>query len=285
MRVPDVVKAGTLLGMGLPRRELEALVAGGAYRRIGGGWLVSGAASSDVVSALTRGTRLTCLSAAKAVGLWTPPFEGVHVYVRRGCDTPPPYRGHRPEPRCWPDRSPIAPVPLLLQHSLRCAGTETAAILLESAWNLGILDAAGVADVVGRLPSKPRTSLSRLRGDAQSGTETRVRRWLESRRVRVRAQVTIRGVGRVDLLVGDRWVVECDSVAHHTGVESYARDRRRDLELQRLGYVVTRLSWEQVFLEWEATRQALTEILRRGEHRRKVLMASDQVRYGLEGTP
>ena len=40
----------------------------------------------------------------------------------------------------------------------------------------------------------------------------------------------------------------------------------RDLYLTSRGYRVTRLSWEQVFVRWEETREMLLAILRRGEH-------------------
>lgn len=72
----------------------------------------------------------------------------------------------------------------------------------------------------------------------------------------------------MDLLVGESWVIECDSREFHDDPLSYDRDRQRDLLLTVRGYLVTRLSWEQVFLRWEETEQMLLAILRRGEYRR-----------------
>lgn len=40
---------------------------------------------------------------------------------------------------------------------------------------------------------------------------------LRRRKVELRTQVTIADVGRVDLLVGERLVIEVDSKEHHTG--------------------------------------------------------------------
>ena len=131
-----------------------------------------------------------------------------------------------------------------------------------------LISEAEAQHLVAGLPVDLARQLRRVRSDAASGTETRVRWWLESMHVAVRSQVQVcRGI-RVDLLVGSSWVIECDSRAHHAGDEQYHRDRWRDLTLRAMGYTVTRLSWEQVFLQWEATEQMLRSMLHRREHRR-----------------
>ncbi|WP_246954506.1 DUF559 domain-containing protein [Brachybacterium sp. Marseille-Q7125] len=157
---------------------------------------------------------------------------------------------------------------MTLQHAARCQSLVYAAILIESALEQGALRRAELHQVLEPLPGRLRESLSRVRSDAQSGTETAVRWWLEQRGVPVRSQVQIlRGV-RVDLLVGNTWVIECDSRQFHDDPLQYQRDRERDLALAARGYRVTRLTWEQVFITWENTTQMLQEILRRREHRR-----------------
>ena len=94
-----------------------------------------------------------------------------------------------------------------------------------------------------------------------------MRWWLESLTVPVRAQVQIGQVGRVDLLIGRSWIIECDSRAFHDNPKQYSADRSRDLALQSYGYRVTRLTWQQVFVTWPATQKMLLTILRRGTHR------------------
>ncbi len=100
------------------------------------------------------------------------------------------------------------------------------------------------------------------------GTETIVRLLLRGRRVRHRTQVSIDGVGRVDVLVGDRLVIEIDGAGFHTGPE-FERDRRRDFELvMRGGYLVLRLSYDLVMREWTSVQAGILELLARGgEHR------------------
>lgn len=277
MHLPDTVKVATLYRQGLSRAAVERLIRTDQYQRIGGGWLTTNRTPTDVATALRSGHRLSCLSAAKVHGLWVPPHTGgLHVYRTRHQreDAPAGLVLHRPEPLGWPDDSPVADLSLTLRHAAICRPTVEAAILFESAWNKQLIDQAGITDVLRHLPARRSVPLGRLRADAQSGTETRVRWWLEGLGVAVSSQVKIDGVGRVDLLVGRRWVIECDSREHHTAATSYANDRRRDLELRRLNYLVTRLTWSQVFIDWAATHRALQEILTRREHIRKPVIAA-----------
>ena len=53
-------------------------------------------------------------------------------------------------------------------------------------------------------------------------------------------------VGEVDLLVGDRVVVEIDGFAHHSDRVAFQEDRRRDRELVAQGYVVLRFTAAEV---------------------------------------
>ncbi len=301
MKVRGVILKTELSGLLPELRERRALVRQGVIRPVGQ-WYVTAEAPADLVAVLGQGLRPTCLDAAALHGLWVPPSQGVHVYRPRATgDTVTglaltPIRRRRearsgqlvpredaatgrlcaPEPavlhgsglRSWPDSEPVPGIIMTLQHAARCQSLVYAAILIESALEQGALRRAELHQVLEPLPGRLRESLSRVRSDAQSGTETAVRWWLEQRGVPVRSQVQIlRGV-RVDLLVGNTWVIECDSRQFHDDPLQYQRDRERDLALAARGYRVTRLTWEQVFITWENTTQMLQEILRRREHRR-----------------
>ena len=111
-----------------------------------------------------------------------------------------------------------------------------------------------------------------------SGLETLARLHLRGHNLQVRSQVQIMGVGRVDLVVGDRLVLELDSRAHHTDHDAYERDRARDLELVRRGYLVVRVTYLQVMTGWANVERAILEITRRGEHR----WQRAQIRAGLD---
>jgi very-short-patch-repair endonuclease len=103
-------------------------------------------------------------------------------------------------------------------------------------------------------------------GSSQSGIETLVRARLRARGVRCRTQVRIVGVGRVDIVVGDRLIIETDGREHHDSAEAFSADRRRDLRAQARGYLVVRLSYRQVMFEWAETESLLLALIRRDEH-------------------
>ncbi|MCG7308755.1 endonuclease domain-containing protein [Brachybacterium sp. ACRRE] len=260
-------------------------------------------APEDLVAVLEQGVRPTCVDAAALHGLWTPLVDGVHAFaprcvegdphgpqllpIRRRLDPrtgelvlPPeadsrgrPRRRqslvlHTPSQRAWPDLEPVPDIGRTLDHAARCLDTVDAAILIESALNKHVLDSFALEGLLAGLPHRFGGPLHRVRSDAQSGTETAVRWWFEQRQVSVRTQVQLLPGVRVDILVGTNWVIECDSRTFHDDPDQYREDRRRDLALAALGYRVTRLTWEQVFIDWENTQQMLLAMLRRREHRR-----------------
>ena len=247
------------------RQRLNKAVKNGTVKRISHNWYATEHAPPDVVYGLQKDVRLTCVSAAKHHGIYTPLFNGFHVYsVHSRCNTylsssyithPSPYLDK------WPDDNPIAPLDLTLLHAGRCLPVAEAAILFESALNLGKILPGDALAIIDKLPGNRRRSLSRIRSDAQSGTETMVRWFLESKRIRVQSQVVIPRVGRIDLLVGESLVIECDSVSYHTSIDQYHKDRYRDQELIRQGYQPLHLTWEDVFLRWESTEQFLLALI------------------------
>ncbi len=105
-------------------------------------------------------------------------------------------------------------------------------------------------------------------GPAESGSETRVRLFLQQLNIPVAAQAVIDGVGRVDLLVGNNLIIECDSDEHHRSKEAHHKDRTRDLAARDLGYQTIRLSYRQIWFDWDATRESLLTTIRTRRHLR-----------------
>lgn len=277
---------------GTSRRTIEQWLREGTASSVQP-WYITPEAPPDIVAILRLGVRPTCLDAASLHGLWTPPHTGTHVYRPRQIVTgpelgdarvipvrrrsgqtapqrePQPVHLHGPAMRSWSDHDPVPDLDLVLTHAGRCLPTVKTAVLLESALHLGVLRRRDLDRILGALPQRIHRPLSRVRADAESGTETTMRWWMESRGFPVRSQVHFPdGRRRMDLLVGRSWVIECDSREFHDDPLSYDEDRRRDFFLAARGYRVTRLSWEQVFLRWADTEQMLLAILHRGEHRR-----------------
>ncbi|MDN5899579.1 MAG: endonuclease domain-containing protein [Brachybacterium sp.] len=272
MEIPGIAHRSDLAGLGITDAARRRLLRQGRITRVGT-WYVTGGAPEEIVLLLRRGVRPSCVTAAGHHGLWVPLHTGHHVYRPRGLvvvEHGQDLVAHGSEMRSWPDRDPVAELSLALEHAVRCLSVPDAAILLESALNRRKISMHGVRRVLASLPAARRAQLNRVTPLAESGTETAVRWWLESLHAPVAPQVQIPGVGRVDLQLGASWIIECDSVRFHDNPEQYHRDRARDLILQARRYMVTRLTWEQVFLDWEETKSQLLRILRRRDHRRPI---------------
>lgn len=302
MQIQGVILKTQLPSIEPDQRRRRAWLRDGSIRPVGQ-WYVTDEAPEDLVALLALGVRPTCLDAGALHGLWIPLGEGVHVYrpravnapssgpvarqIRRRTDPltkklvpvpdPPPGAPrvplqplvlHAPRLRSWSGVDPVPDIVQTLDQAARCLPAVKAAILVESALNQGKLRDAGLRRLLSGLPQRYRAPLSRVRSDAQSGTETAVRWWLEERRVQVRSQVQLLPDARVDLLIGTNWVIECDSRQFHDDPTQYHEDRRRDLVLASRGYRVTRLTWAQVFVDWDATERMLRAMLLRRDHRR-----------------
>lgn len=256
---------------GYGRRAIDRLVAAGAIIALGRGWYATADTPPTVLRALRHCQRVTCVDALALYGLWVPPTAGDHrADLRRGrgpASDDPRVVLHVPMLPRWPDQHPVLPLADSLRHASHCLDPEQTAMVLESGLHLGLIDEQTTHIVTSSLSQRRRDAIFPLRTDAESGTETRVRRGLTRRGVRVRSQVPIEGVGRVDLLAGERPIIECDSVAHHAGVAEFHRDRLRDLAAHSQGYIVVRLTWEQVMLDWPRTLERLLGMIRAGAHR------------------
>lgn len=131
----------------------------------------------------------------------------------------------------------------------------------------GFLTRSELRVIAEGLPKITLDAVSRIQGVCESGTETKVRLWLESNRIRHRAQARIRRVGRVDFLIGQRLIIEVDSIKHHTGVENHQGDRSRDQVLIGRGYLVIRVTYADVMYRWGEVSRHILAVIRRGEHR------------------
>ncbi len=139
-------------------------------------------------------------------------------------------------------------------------------VAVDSARALGLLDAGGLTRLAEVLPRRQRALLALSRDDAGSGIETLARIRLVLLGHSVRTQVELAPDIRVDLLIGDRLVIETDGKQFHDDPEAFARDRDRDLVLKAMGYRVLRLTYQQVIDDWPSVATAVTLICRRGEH-------------------
>lgn len=253
-------------------RELSAAVAKGEVERAGR-YYVTPDTSPEVRDALAEGLRPTCVMAAREHGLWVPPASGLHVYGRRR-PVGPGWVGHGWH-GSWPEEAAVASPRLLLEHAVACLAPLDVGILADSALHQGLISAEDVTALASAAPRGVARVLARVSGLAESGTESKVRLFLQLHNVTVTPQVEIPGLGRVDNLAGRRWILESDSRAHHTGEDTYAKDRTRDLHALELGYFTTRLTHWMTFGGWGRASQTLLRVIRSGRH------LEDPARYAL----
>ena len=262
-----VFKVQVVRPLGDPRLALDVLVRAGRLTRVRRGWYRFPDADPTVVVAVAAGGVLTCASALAFAGVWVPGTAEPHVRPARP-DIPlesSVHRcsliGRRPAPRLAVD-----PVRIALRAAAGCLAGEPLIAAMDSAVDAGFVRRADLAGIFANTPGRASRLASQSRW-AQSGTETFIRVRLARLHLTVTTQVVIPGVGRVDLLVGERLVIEADSHAHHADPESYRRDRSRDLRLAQLGFRVLRLTWEQVMFEWDEVESTVLSLVAEREHR------------------
>lgn len=258
----SVVSRAQLLGLGWTRKRMEAAVAMGTLTRVAQGWYATPMANSWVIEAVRSGGRLGCLSGCRLHGLWTPDHASPHIVIAKGVTGGKP-GWHRHATRLPQDA--MFDLEGCLAQVIRYHSAEDALIVLESAANQGRVTPSQAGLLISDAPVAKQRTLKFFDPRAESGSETKVRLWLQRNRFGVRTQVSIPGVGRVDHLVGQSTIIECDSAQHHPYREE---DYRRDLAARDLGYMPIRLSFHQVHHQWDETRESLLRHFRTGQHRR-----------------
>jgi len=260
-----VLSAAQLDDIGWTRRPRESAIADGRLLRIRRGWFARPGADPSAVAAIQADGCLSCASALRLRRVWVPEsLAGSHVrhadhrreQGRRGCL---PF-GANP-----PVRAAVDDLETAFRCALRCGSGEDVVVIADSVLHRGL---ATREELASWMRDAPQRIASRLEATdaAESGLESIVRLRLRSQRLLVRAQVRI-GRWRVDLVVGDRLIIECDGAEHHRGWDAQASDRARDRALLAAGYLVMRVTYRQVLDDWPTIEQEVLAIVRRREHR------------------
>ena len=281
-REGGVAHAATLRSAGITQKQLERSARLGITERIRAGWYCLADDETDAVKALRVGGRLGCVSLLRAHGVWLMPDVGLHVAVasprsalrapddrRRALDG---WRGHplvvtHWRPRLLNPHEPTDPLDDAAGCAAVCLPRDHAIVAFDSLLNRGLLSADRLSTALAGLPDSHEWMMDLVDSGCGSGLETLTRLGLRAHNVTVRCQVHIPGIGWLDLLVGDRLVVELDSRRHHDNPQAYERDRARDLALVELGYIVVRVTHRRVMQDWPSVERALLAIVRRQEHR------------------
>jgi len=245
-----VARTADLLRRGVSRRALGRARDRGALASVGQGCLAVPGAPPELVAAVRVRGAITCVSALVRYGLplrAAPEQHHVAIDTSRGAPRhgllPPAVRLHWSGPTRARDH--VVPPAVALSHAARCLPLPDLVAALDAAL------ARGLADRVDLAAQHPRAGAAVFGraitlADARSGSfqESVVRVALVGAGLDVEPQVHIPGVGRVDLLIERRIVLEADGFAYHADRAAFREDRRRDRRLELAGYPVLRYAFE-----------------------------------------
>jgi very-short-patch-repair endonuclease len=282
-RLDGAAHVQTLRENGIPQHAIRRALQAGRVIRVRPGIYAVATAHDDVVRAARVGGRLAGASAAAFHGLWTEPRHPLVVEVGGGAshlrdpdDATRTLGGARDDVRVlWAnERRPLAssigvtPLRETLRQVVLTSRPEFAVATLDSALRRSPLMPFDVAEMASTLPADLARLVAHVDGKPESGTESVVRYALSSHGVEAVPQVRVpfTELDRIDLLVGDRLAIECQSQEHHGSAESRLRDLRRYSDLQALGFIVIEVDYRQAFGDLEAVIASILSYVDRGLH-------------------
>ncbi|WP_040166265.1 endonuclease domain-containing protein [Microbacterium gorillae] len=249
---------------GLTRGAITLSVAAGSLVHLRRGVYASAGSCADVRDAALHGGTLTCVTAARHLGLWVLEDSAPHVWVRG--------HGHAREHDacvCVAHWDGDAPRPFLgrptlvqvLAQILVCRGPEDFFVALESALRQGRLTAAEQRQLSRTVDAVGRDLIDFARRDADSGLESLVRLRLRHLGLPITTQASITGVGRVDLLIDGRLIVEIDGKLGHSDPRSRHRDLQRDATAAIWGLRTLRFDYAMVIHDWPTVEHTILAAL------------------------
>ena len=241
---------------------LTARIADGTLFRARRGVYVAPTICPALRAVAEHGGRAACITAARHLGLWVLTADHrAHVWLCSG------QRSYHPSQACacvehWADGPHGAPasapsLPRMLLQIYRCFGIEEFFVVLESALAAGMLGTSGMRWLRMHSNAAIREALALARNDADSGLESLLRWRLRRRGLRVRTQRQVFAVGRVDLLIGERLLVEADGVDNHNSPPHRHKDLVRDAHAASWGYITLRFDYAMIVHDWELVEAAI----------------------------
>ena len=273
----QIAETGALNAAGANWRVLRAAVESGYLVRARRGHYALPDTDPHVLEAVRVGGRLACISAVASNGIFALDSTFAHIHVdptasrlraphdrfqqltaqnRDGVEL---HWGQLLDPRDGTEyRIGLADA---LVQIFRCQEPRFAIASLDNALYKKLLAAQAVAQIFAALPAELQPLRPLIDCRSESGQETVLRLVIKGAGFHVEIQVEIGGVGRVDMIVEGRVVVEADSRQFHDGWEAQARDRTRDCDLAMLGYLSLRVLYRDIIHHPERIIAAITGLL------------------------
>lgn len=257
-RHDGIAHTSDIYAAGFSRHAISRAIDNGRMLRVRRSWIALRECEADLLSAVGAGGRMTCVSAARRLGLWVPDHTSVHISAR-------PEGSHFDNkvfsvhwsqgPAPARRRAPVEPLINVLDHAARCQQADAALAIWESALNKQLISPQELQKV--RWKSRRSTRIAMVASQlSDSGLETEFVTLMHAIGVDVRQQVWLDG-HPVDALIGERLVVQLDGFAHHSDAVARRRDIEADARLRLRGYTVLRFDYFQVFFRPEFVQETI----------------------------
>lgn len=222
------------------------------------GWIAFRSSDPQLLFAAGHGVTLSCVTQAKRIGLWVLEEDRTHVAAPRG-------RKVDLEDAKIHRRRPLTPRPVgLLEDGIDnvldcvayCQPHDEALAVWDSALQKGLTDLQKLEALP--LGPKARRLVSEATPFSDSGLETFVRSRMSWLGLPIRFQIWLHG-HRVDILIGDRLVIQLDG-RDHVGAQR-SKDNAHDALLRSRDYTVLRFTYAEVVHRWPETQAAILDAI------------------------
>jgi hypothetical protein len=239
---------------------------------------------TSIIQALRVGGRLSCVSALHLLGVFAMDASVPHIHLARSAS-----RLRSPHSRFitlaesaradsvlhwWPlhyDSDVLdyrVGIRDAVAHAIRCQQPWHAIATLDSVLNRGLLSRDRLTALFHQLPEAHGALLGQVDGRAEAGQESILRLLMWQLGLQCELQVHVSGVGRVDMLVEGILILEADSRLAHDGWELHVRDRNRDIDSARQGYMSLRPAYQRTMFDPAAVQEAVLALLSAWNHHR-----------------
>ena len=248
-RLGGLARRTQLRRLGHSDDDIRRFVAAGHARPLRRSWLVGPTANPLACRAVELGGVLGGESALRSWGIWVSHDGGLCVVAPPTASRLPAvdtgeYRLH-PRAFSWPTGWRTDVVTALAVHVPRIEPFHAIASI-DSALHQNLLLPEQLPVLFALLPRRCRRLRRLIDSRCESGIESLLRVAAIFEGWHVEVHVSIRGVGRVDLVI-NRWlVIEADGDAWHSSREQRLRDRARDAAIVKLGMRSHRFGHPQI---------------------------------------
>ena len=143
----------------------------------------------------------------------------------------------------------VAPIEVAIADALTCLPPHLLIAVLDSLLHRRLISRNRLEAVLARGPVRCRHLRRHLEPRSESGIESIVRYLLVIAGVHLDVQVRTLGADRVDIMVGDWLVVECDGREFHAQEKAFTADRARVVRLMREGRIVLQFAYATIMYD------------------------------------